>query len=318
MPITETSALEYLETHPDEGSLLAYVDALNHFNIENAVIKIEQEDLITLPTPFIAFSHIHGGTFLVVKNLALTYQRKVMSLLNNDDPKINQKYLEYLISNKEYEEAGNVARDFISSGVSNSHIDSLNIFLSSVLKYKTKYSSEIHKNEAKFKEAQFKKGKYILTSLVAPTFSLKDLHGNLVQLSDYKGQILILDFWATWCKPCIKSFPAMKELMIDLQKENINMLFIDTFEESVNRDNFNLQQNILELLNSQKMEDFRVAIDPMTENINQIANLYNVTSIPTKVIIDRGGMLRYKSSGFLNEKEMITEIKSVIQIIDNK
>jgi hypothetical protein len=69
VPVTESSALEYLETHPDEGSMLAYSDALNHFKIENAAVRIEQKDLITLPTPFIAFSQIHGGTFSVVKNL---------------------------------------------------------------------------------------------------------------------------------------------------------------------------------------------------------------------------------------------------------
>jgi uncharacterized membrane protein len=69
VPVTETSALEFLETHPDEGSMLAYADAFNHFKIENAAIRIKQEDLITLPTPFIAFSQIHGGTFSVVKNL---------------------------------------------------------------------------------------------------------------------------------------------------------------------------------------------------------------------------------------------------------
>jgi uncharacterized membrane protein len=69
VPVTESSALEFLETHPDEGSMLAYADALNHFKIENAAIRIKQEDLITLPTPFIAFSQIHGGTFSLVKNL---------------------------------------------------------------------------------------------------------------------------------------------------------------------------------------------------------------------------------------------------------
>lgn len=69
MPVTESSALEYLETHPDEGSMLAYADALNHFKIENAAVRITQEDLTSLPTPFVAFSQIHGGTFSVVKNL---------------------------------------------------------------------------------------------------------------------------------------------------------------------------------------------------------------------------------------------------------
>ncbi len=69
VPVTESSALEFLETHPDEGSMLAYADALNHFKIENAAVRIKQEDLITLPTPFIAFSQIHGGTFSVIKNI---------------------------------------------------------------------------------------------------------------------------------------------------------------------------------------------------------------------------------------------------------
>jgi uncharacterized membrane protein len=49
--------------------MLAYADALNHFKIENAAIRIKQEDLITLPTPFIAFSQVHYGTFSVVKNI---------------------------------------------------------------------------------------------------------------------------------------------------------------------------------------------------------------------------------------------------------
>ena len=49
--------------------MLAYSDALNHFKIEGAAIKVKKEELITLPTPFIAFTQIHGGTFSLVKNL---------------------------------------------------------------------------------------------------------------------------------------------------------------------------------------------------------------------------------------------------------
>jgi uncharacterized membrane protein len=69
VPVTESSALDYLETHPDEGSMLAYADTLNHFKIENAAVRITKQDLTSLPTPFVAFSQIHGGTFSVVKNL---------------------------------------------------------------------------------------------------------------------------------------------------------------------------------------------------------------------------------------------------------
>jgi uncharacterized membrane protein len=69
VPVTESSALRYLESHPDEGSMLAYSDALNHFNIENAAIRVNQEQLFELPTPFIAFSNTNGGTFSLVKKL---------------------------------------------------------------------------------------------------------------------------------------------------------------------------------------------------------------------------------------------------------
>jgi uncharacterized membrane protein len=70
VPVTESTAITYLESHPDEGSMLAYADALNHFQIENAAIRIDQEQLLTLPTPFIAFSHVHGGTFSIVKQIS--------------------------------------------------------------------------------------------------------------------------------------------------------------------------------------------------------------------------------------------------------
>ncbi len=69
VPVTKTSALERLQSHPDEGSLLAYSETLNHYKIENAGIKVDKEKLHELPVPFVAYLHLHGGTFTLVKEV---------------------------------------------------------------------------------------------------------------------------------------------------------------------------------------------------------------------------------------------------------
>lgn len=69
VPVTKTGALERLLSHPDEGSLLAYSETLNHFKIENAGIKIDKERFDELPVPFIAYLHQYGGTFALVKEV---------------------------------------------------------------------------------------------------------------------------------------------------------------------------------------------------------------------------------------------------------
>lgn len=69
VPVTQTSALAYLNNHPHEGSLLAYAETLDRFKIENVGVKIEKERFEELPIPFIAYLHQHGGTFALVKEI---------------------------------------------------------------------------------------------------------------------------------------------------------------------------------------------------------------------------------------------------------
>lgn len=66
--VTKTSALQYLQSHPYTGSLLAYVETLDQFKIENAGIRIDRNRFSELPTPFVAYLNQFGGTFALVKN----------------------------------------------------------------------------------------------------------------------------------------------------------------------------------------------------------------------------------------------------------
>jgi peroxiredoxin len=66
----------------------------------------------------------------------------------------------------------------------------------------------------------------------APEFNLEDQDGNFLKMSDYKGKVVIVNFWATWCPPCRKEMPSMQRAWEILQKEDIVMLAINVGEDS--------------------------------------------------------------------------------------
>ncbi|PWS30407.1 TlpA family protein disulfide reductase [Pedobacter paludis] len=129
----------------------------------------------------------------------------------------------------------------------------------------------------------------------APPFTLKDRSGKSVSLSDYKGKIIVIDFWATWCVPCRESFPAMR-LVMDKYKEDrdIKFLFIDTRE--VSKDSQALVENFLK----ETGYSFDVLFDEKGKDgkMNRYYLEYVMPGIPTKIFIDKQGILRSKSIGF--------------------
>lgn len=57
------------------------------------------------------------------------------------------------------------------------------------------------------------------TPIQAPDFTLEDIHGNMVSLKDFEGKVILLDFWATWCAPCVKEMPLLQDLY-EAHKDN--------------------------------------------------------------------------------------------------
>lgn len=144
----------------------------------------------------------------------------------------------------------------------------------------------------------------------APAFTLKDINGQEVKLSDYAGRIVVLDLWATWCRPCLASFPAM-QIMVKKHPE-VAFLFI-AVEEKI-PDPLPTIKSFIE----KRKYPFTVLIDePIEPNSSQykITSAYRPDGIPAKYIIDGKGILRFRTSGFDTDTELINELEAMFTIL---
>lgn len=145
---------------------------------------------------------------------------------------------------------------------------------------------------------------------IAPPFSLTDINGKQVRLSDFKGKIVLLDLWATWCVPCIASFPAMQQ-QVEKHKDVV-FLFI-----AVDEKGSNALSRVKKFINKKKYP-FHVLMDkPIHKGSAKytITSSYKPNGIPAKYVIDKEGKLRFKSGGFNTDSELKNEIDAMIAIV---
>ena len=106
-------------------------------------------------------------------------------------------------------------------------------------------------------------------------FKLLDLNGNEVNLSDYQGKVIMLNFWATWCPPCRREMPSMEALYKKMEGSNFVMIAVNIQEKS---------SVVKEFIQKNKYT-FPVILD---EN-GEASNKYQIRAIPTTYIIDTKG-----------------------------
>ncbi|MCQ8103961.1 TlpA family protein disulfide reductase [Methylomonas sp. SURF-2] len=116
-----------------------------------------------------------------------------------------------------------------------------------------------------------------------------------------RGQVIYVDFWASWCGPCAKSFPFMNRLHADLLDKGLQIVAVNVDENPAEAEAF---------LRSQPAA-FKVALDTNSE----CAQLFDVQAMPSSYLIDRNGVVRYVHLGF-RESEANTLQEQVNQLLN--
>ena len=128
----------------------------------------------------------------------------------------------------------------------------------------------------------------------APEITLKDLQGQEVRLSDLRGKIVLLNFWATWCKPCKDEMPAMQASYDKLRGQGLVVLAVNELEDT---------EKVIEHVRKHG-HTFPVVMD----HDNHVANRYGVVGLPASFLVDRQGIVREKIFGSLLTEERITAL----------
>jgi peroxiredoxin len=126
----------------------------------------------------------------------------------------------------------------------------------------------------------------------APEFSLKDLQGNALSLASYKGKVLVLNFWATWCPPCRREIPDFIEAYKELKDKGLEILGVSVDE---------LSEDALRDWTQKAGMNYPVAL--ATAKI--VADYRPGEYIPATIVIDRRGSIRYRQSSLMDKGTLL-------------
>jgi thiol-disulfide isomerase/thioredoxin len=118
----------------------------------------------------------------------------------------------------------------------------------------------------------------------APNFTLKSLGGKNLKLSEMTGNVVLINFWASWCGPCREEMPLLNDLHKKYEPLGFTVLGVNVEEDARNARGF--------------LKNFPVDFPIVLDNKNQVSKKYNVIAMPTTVVVDRDGNMRFLHKGY--------------------
>jgi thiol-disulfide isomerase/thioredoxin len=135
----------------------------------------------------------------------------------------------------------------------------------------------------------------------ASNFTLKSLSGKNIKLSELRGQVVMLNFWASWCGPCRQEMPLLEKMYEKYNRLGFTLLGV------------NVEENSDEA--KKLLREIKVSFPILFDTRNITSKLYNVSAMPTTILIDRSGNKRFLHKGYKPgyEKDYIKQVKQLLR-----
>jgi peroxiredoxin len=124
----------------------------------------------------------------------------------------------------------------------------------------------------------------------ARNFTLEDLAGNKVSLKDYRGQIVLINFWATWCPPCQAEIPDFERAFRARHDDGFVVLGISVEETAEMVGPF--------------VDEFGMSYPVLLDSAGRIFQMYRVLGLPMSLLLDRDGVIQVRHVGFLSADQL--------------
>ena len=140
-----------------------------------------------------------------------------------------------------------------------------------------------------------------LTGQSAPDFVLKSSTGENMRLSEHRGDVVMINFWATWCGPCRQEMPLLDDLYARYGRVGFSLLGVNIDDDARRA--------------MQMIDELGVNFPVLFDDTKEVSRLYQVEAMPVTVLVDRSGTVRHVHHGYKPgyEEKYLTEIRSLLR-----